>query len=87
MGRSHLVFRRFTRDVFVVSLVVSVLLIGFVAYLASQARRDLSERYIHAASKRAAIEFQNMTDRVEASLGMVRDWGSSGLIDRLPVSL
>jgi len=79
--RRTLVFRRFTRDVFVVSLVVSVLLIGFVAYLASQARRTISERYIHDASKRAAIEFLNLTDRVEASLGMARDWGTSGLID------
>ena len=68
---------RFTRDVFVASIILSVLVIGIVAYLASQARRNVSERYIHDASMRASIEFQAMKDRVEASLGMVCEWGTA----------
>ncbi len=73
--------RNLTRDVVVVAFAFSILLIGIVAYFASQVKRDISEQYIDNASKRVATEFQGMVGRVESSLGMVRDWGGSGLVD------
>ncbi|MCK4564006.1 MAG: hypothetical protein KAU94_04980, partial [Verrucomicrobia bacterium] len=56
--------RNLTRDVVVVAFAFSILLIGIVAYFASQVKRDISEQYIDNASKRVATEFQGMVGRV-----------------------
>ncbi len=63
-----------------VALVVSVLVAGALAYLASQVQRNISEQYIHDATTRAAKEFRSMQGSVEDSLALVRDWGESGLV-------
>ena len=80
MEKNRLNRRRFTRDVVVVTLVISTLVTGIMGYLISQAQRSISEQYIRDATGRAAVEFRTMTDSVEVSLMMVRDWGDSGLI-------
>ncbi len=72
--------RRFTRDIILASMVVSLLAIGAVTYLALQARHDISERYIETASASAVVEFRLMQTSVTASLGMVRDYGISGVV-------
>ncbi len=72
--------RKFTRDILITSLSVSLLAIAAVTYLALQARRDISERYIESASVSALAEFRLMQSSVTASLGMVRDYGISGVV-------
>ena len=72
--------QRFTRDVAVVAGAVALLVIGTVAYFATQVQRNISEQYIHDATTRATQEFSSMQDSVESSLLQVRDYGESGLI-------
>lgn len=71
--------RNFTRDVVVVAFAFSVLLIGIVAYLASQVKRDISERYIYDATQRAGEKFSAMQGSIDGWLGMICDWGESGV--------
>jgi hypothetical protein len=80
MGIRKTESRNFARDVVVVTGVVSVLVMGAVAYLAAQVQRDISEQYIHDSTDRAAKEFRSMQGSVEDLLVMVRDWGASGLV-------
>jgi len=80
MGKQGFKPRRFTRDIMVVALVVAGLVIGIVAYMASQVRRDISERYIFDATRRATEEFHAMQRSIVASMGLVREWGESGLV-------
>ncbi|HSR87730.1 MAG TPA: RNA-binding domain-containing protein, partial [Pontiella sp.] len=51
-----------------------------VAYLARQASREISEQFINNASHAAVTEFQSMAQSIEATLGLVRDWGEVELI-------
>ncbi|QBG48911.1 ATP-binding protein [Verrucomicrobia bacterium S94] len=69
---------RFTRDLLLVLVILSVAIITPVAYFASQASRDISEQFIENAADQAVARFQSMTLSVEATLGLMRDWGASG---------
>jgi hypothetical protein len=80
MSKGYPVFRRFTRDVTIVSFGLSVLVIGIVAYLSSQARRDISEHYIHNVTERAGEQFSAMQREIETFLRFVREYGASGLL-------
>ncbi|MEA2069632.1 MAG: putative DNA binding domain-containing protein [Verrucomicrobiota bacterium] len=80
MGRSNVGSRRFMRDVVGASLGISLLALGAVVYLAMQARHTISERYIDSAASRAVTEFRSMQASVAASLGLVRDYGTSGVV-------
>lgn len=70
--------KRFTRDLILVLIVMSLAIIAPVAYFASQARRDISEQYINDASNRAVERFRAMAQSMEATLGLMRDWGAAG---------
>lgn len=80
MKQRRLFNQRFVRDIIVVLLLVVAATFGVVSNYSRQARHDVSERYIEAATESAAKEFASMTKRVEASLEMVREWGMSGLV-------
>jgi hypothetical protein len=69
--------RRITRDIIILLVVLSTAVIAPVAYLASQARQDISEQFIHNATNQAVAQFHAMSSSMEATLGLVRDWGSS----------
>ncbi|MDZ8118858.1 RNA-binding domain-containing protein [Pontiella agarivorans] len=70
--------RRFTRDLILVLIILSVAIAAPVAYFATQARRDISEQFIFDASNRAVERFRGMAQSMEATLGLMRDWGISG---------
>jgi len=80
MGKRKLKPRSFTRDSMAVAFAFSILLVGVVAYFASQVKHDVSERYIYDATHRAAGKFSAMQGSIEDWLGIVRDWGESGLV-------
>lgn len=69
--------RRITRDIFILMGVITVAVLTPVAYLASQARQDISEEFIQRACDQAVSQFLTMSGSMEATLGLVRDWGSS----------
>lgn len=71
---------RFRWDIMGVALVVGGLVIGIVTYMASQVRREISEQYIFDATRRATEEFRSMQRSITASMGLVREWGASGVI-------
>ncbi|MEE9369339.1 MAG: RNA-binding domain-containing protein [Pontiella sp.] len=52
-----------------------------VAVFIEREWRNISEQYIQDATQRAATQFQRMASEVDASLGMVCEWGRSGLLD------
>lgn len=71
--------RNLTRDLLIAIFVISVAVIAPVVYLSSQAQRDISEQFIDNAATRAVAEYRAMAEAMAASLGLVRDWGESGL--------
>ncbi len=78
MANKKWIPRRIIRDVILSLILISVAVILPVAYLASQARHDISEQFIHNTSYQAVAQFQTMVGSVEGSLDLVRDWGQSG---------
>lgn len=70
--------KRQTKDLILVLVILSAAIITPVAYFASQARRDISENFINDASNRAVERFQSIAGSMEATLGLMRDWGSAG---------
>ncbi|VGO21416.1 RNA-binding domain-containing protein [Pontiella sulfatireligans] len=72
--------KRLLRDLLVLALLAGLILF-VAAYLGTRALHDISEKYIHNATERAAGDYQAMKSEAELSLGMVRDWGVSGLVD------
>lgn len=75
MARPH----KLTSDLFIVALILCIVLIAPVAYLASQARRDISEQFIDNATSLAVSEYRILADSMTATLGLVRDWGATEL--------
>ncbi|MDF7806875.1 putative DNA binding domain-containing protein [Pontiellaceae bacterium B12219] len=69
--------RRIARDIVILLVVLSTAVIAPVAYLASQVRQDISEEFIQNATSQAVSQFLTMSGSMEATLGLVRDWGSS----------
>ena len=65
------------RDIIILLVVLSVAVISPVAYLASQARQEISEQFIRDAASQAVNQFMAMSSSVGATLGLVRDWGAS----------
>ncbi len=80
MGKRNFKSRSFTRDVMAVAFAFSILLIGVVAYFTLQLNRDVSERYIHDATERAAEKLSGMKSSIEISLEQVRKYGESGVV-------
>ncbi len=72
--------RNFTRDVMMVACAFSVLLTGVVVYFTLQVKRDVSERYIHEATDRAAEKLSGLKGSIETSLQQVCEYGESGLV-------
>ncbi len=70
--------KRVTRDIILVLIILSVAIIVPVAYLAAQARRDISEQFIRGAAGQASARFRSMTLSIETTLGLMRDWGAGG---------
>ena len=71
--------RRLTRDLVVLVVLLSVAIISPVAYLSSQAQKNVSEQFIGNAAERAVGEFRAMGDSIAGTLGLVRDWGATEL--------
>jgi len=72
--------KRVTRDIVLVLVVLTTAVMVPVGYLASQVRRDISEQFISNASAQAVEEFQTMAASMEATLGLVRDWGATEVL-------
>ena len=72
--------RRITRDIIILLVVLSAVVIAPVSYLASQARQDISEQFIHNAANQAVNQFLTMSGSMEATLGLVRDWGATEVL-------
>ncbi len=70
--------RRVARDIIILLIVLSAAVIAPVAYLASQARVEISEQYIQKASNQAVGEFLAVSGAMESTLGLTRDWGANG---------
>ena len=81
MAKSRIKTHHFIRHSVVITLILTAAVIVPVAYLASQARRDISVQYIDNATSLAVDEFQSMTGVIQTTLELVGDWGVSGLID------
>jgi len=71
---------RFTRDVMMVACAFSVLLTGVVSYFTLQLKHDVSERYIHDATIRAADKLSGMKGSIETSLKQVCEYVESDLV-------
>ena len=69
--------QRIARDIIILLVVLSAAVISPVAYLASQARQEISEQFIHDAANQAVNQFTAMSSSMGATLGLVRDWGAS----------
>ena len=69
--------RRVTRDIIILLVALSAAVIAPVAYLASQARLEISEQYIQKASNQAVSEFLAVSGAMESTLGLTRDWGAN----------
>ena len=72
--------KRGKRDIVLVLVVLTAAVMVPVGYLASQVRRDISEQFINNASDQAVGEFHAMAASMEATLGLVRDWGATGVL-------
>jgi hypothetical protein len=72
--------RRIARDIVILLMVLTIAVLAPVSYLASQARQDISEHFIHNAANQAVSQFRTMNGSMEATLGLVRDWGASGAL-------
>jgi len=68
------------RNLLLAVLALAIFLFISILYLSSQARREISEQFIDGAVNRAVEEFRKMSDSMEASLKLVRDWSASGLL-------
>ncbi len=77
--KSGWIWTRFTRDVTMTIVVISVMTLGTVAYLSTQVRRDISEQYITDAAQHSAQEFRIMQQSIQDSLTLVCEWGNSGV--------
>ncbi|MEI6892809.1 MAG: RNA-binding domain-containing protein [Pontiella sp.] len=69
--------QRIMRDTIILLVVLSAAVISPVAYLASQARKEISEQFIHDAAKQAVNQFSAMSNSMGATLNLIRDWGVS----------
>jgi len=70
---------KLARDLFIVTMILCIVLIAPVAYLSSQARRDISEQFIDNATSLAVSEYKALADSMAATLSLVRDWGDTEL--------
>jgi hypothetical protein len=68
------------RDLVLVIGALSLAVITPVSYLSSQARRDISEQFINHASSRAVDRFRTMSQSMEVTLSLMREWGAAGRI-------
>lgn len=78
MQKPRSVKRHFTRDLILVFLLLSMAVIGAVAYFSAIAQRDISQKYINDATARAVDAFQAMAGAMSRDLRLIRDWGASG---------
>lgn len=72
--------KRFSRDIIIVLAVLSIAIVTPIAFLASQARRNISEQYIFNASNQAIGQFRALAQSMEVTLGLMRDWSATGRI-------
>ena len=72
--------RTFSRDVVIVVLSFSMVVLIGVGYLAARTKRHVARQYIEGTAKSASDDFVAMNQSMEASLTMVQGWGTSGLI-------
>ena len=70
----------FTRDLLVLFCAAVLIVTCFIVVFESS-EQERSREFIHVAAQRAGSEFEAMVERVEASLGMVRDWAAAGTLD------
>lgn len=68
----------FTRDLILAFLVLSITVIGAVAFFSAQARRDISQKHINRAADRAVVAFGEMSQAMSRDLKLIRDWGAAG---------
>jgi hypothetical protein len=71
--------RKLTRDLVVLVVVLSVAIVSPVAYLSAQSQKTISAQFIDNAAARAVGNFRAMAESMEATLGLVGDWGATEL--------
>ncbi|CAB5131614.1 hypothetical protein D3OALGA1CA_4448 [Olavius algarvensis associated proteobacterium Delta 3] len=75
MDTPRIVTRHFSRDLLLVFLVISAVVVAAVSYLSTRARHDISQKYIDGAAKRAVGAFQALAETTSRDLKLIRDWG------------
>ncbi len=65
---------RFTRDLMIAFLVLTIAVIGAVSYFTVKAQRDISRKYINDATRRATDAFETMATTMGSDLRLIRDW-------------
>ena len=74
----NLTTRHFTRDLVLVFLLLSVAIIGAVAFFSIRARQDISQKYIDNTAVGAVRQFESMAGSMNQALGLAGDWVVSG---------
>jgi hypothetical protein len=74
----HITSRHFVRDLLLVFLLLSAVVIGSVAFLSIRAREDISQKYIDNAALGAVRQFESMADTMNQTLELTGDWIASG---------
>jgi len=70
--------QHFSRDLLLVSLLLSVAVLGSVAFISSRAREDIAQKYIDNATVSAVRQFETMVDTMTQPLELAVDWVASG---------
>ncbi len=72
--------RHFIRDLLLIFLVLSAVVVGAVAFFSIRAREDISRKYIDNAAAGAVRQFEAMADDMSQALRLAGDWVSAGRI-------
>jgi hypothetical protein len=80
MDMTRFATRHFIRDIILVFGLLSVIVIGAVAFFAAGARQEISQQYIDHAAAGAVRQFAGMADAMNQALELAGDWIASGRI-------
>jgi hypothetical protein len=72
--------RHFIRDLLLIFLLLSAVVIGTVAFFSTRAREDISQKYIDNAAAGAVRQFEAMAGDMNQALRLAGDWVSAGKI-------
>ena len=74
----HITSRHFVRDLLLVFLLLSAVVIGSVTFFSIRAREDISQKFIDNAASGAVRQFASMAASMNQTLALTGDWIGSG---------